>query len=80
MTLSEQALTLKIPTFAITIVTFRRLRKIQTENFIGCWESLDEIYRVLAKYRPKAQLISVYRIAEKVALNANQETRKEVKE
>jgi len=80
MTLSEEALSLKTPTFAITIVTFRRLRKMQTENFIGHWESLDEIHRVLAKYRPKAQLVSAYRITEKVTLIANQPIKEETKE
>jgi hypothetical protein len=68
MTLSEEALSLKTPTFAITIVTFRRFRKMKVENFIGHWKSLNEIHRILAKYRPKAKLISVYRIAEKVSV------------
>jgi hypothetical protein len=74
MKLSEEALSLKTPTFAITIVTFKRFRKMQTEEFIGHWGSVEEIRRVLARYRPEAQLVSVYRIAEQVTLNANQRT------
>ena len=46
-------------TYKLTIRTKRFLRKPLVESFNGAWKSEDEVRRIVAKFRPKAEIVSI---------------------
>ncbi len=49
-------------TYRLTIRTKRFLRKPKIETFNGVWKSEDEVRRVVAKFRPKAEIMSITKL------------------
>lgn len=46
-------------TYKLVIITKRFLRKPLLETFRGAWKSEEEVRRVVTKYRPKSQIVSI---------------------
>jgi hypothetical protein len=51
-------------TYKLVIRTKRFLRKPLVETFNGAWKNEDEVRRVVARFRPKAEILSIEPILE----------------
>jgi hypothetical protein len=45
--------------YKLVIKTKRFLRKPLVETFDGAWKSEEEVRRVVARFRPKAEILSI---------------------
>jgi hypothetical protein len=51
-------------TYKLTIKTKRFLRKTKVETFRGAWSCVWEVQYMVAKYRPKTEILSIESISE----------------